>query len=278
MLSQDTHKIFTVVSELGPIRSEICCLGHYVTSLRTQRQRHHGCQSTIKLITIKCYYLLLLAANITRKKTPKEMPPQTRTSAIASSSKSAAPTDELAVVEMKSTLPVTSTSDATNFSDPEATIVVDEGEEDMEVFEMVDEEGDRSAEAKDLQSKGEQRPYAIGGGSYNALKTFQGQIYSGMAVGGSHTWNYDPGVWKETKVEPDRWEINYSTTKRRARKAPKGSGVPVGAQYHWFIVGHQVRNLRSLFFIDVIIQCSKNMTDDVRIRHRYREANSMLRN
>lgn len=63
-----------------------------------------------------------------------------------------------------------------------------------------------------------------------------------MAIGGSHTWNYDQGVWKETKVEPDRWEIDYATTKRRARKAPKGSGVPVGTEYHWFIVGHQVKS------------------------------------
>jgi hypothetical protein len=28
-------------------------------------------------------------------------------------------------------------------------------------------------------------------GGFNALKTFKGQVYSGMAVGGSHTWNYD---------------------------------------------------------------------------------------
>jgi hypothetical protein len=29
-------------------------------------------------------------------------------------------------------------------------------------------------------------------GGFNSLKTFNGQLYSGMAVGGSHTWNYDP--------------------------------------------------------------------------------------
>jgi hypothetical protein len=115
--------------------------------------------------------------------------------------------------------------------------VVDEDEEDMEVFEMSDQDGT----GIHAPNKDEQRAlYSVGGGGYNALKTFQGQVYSGMAIGGSHTWNYDQGVWKETKVEPDRWEIDYATTKRRARKAPKGSGVPVGTEYHWFIVGHQV--------------------------------------
>ncbi|KAL1858124.1 hypothetical protein VTK73DRAFT_7938 [Phialemonium thermophilum] len=74
---------------------------------------------------------------------------------------------------------------------------------------------------------------------YNELKTFHGQYYSGMAVGGSHTWNYDPGVWRETKEEPDLWKIDYRTNKRRARKAPQGSGAPVGTEYHWLIVAHQ---------------------------------------
>jgi hypothetical protein len=86
------------------------------------------------------------------------------------------------------------------------------------------------------------RTYGVGGMRYNDLKTYNGQAYSGMAIGGSHTWNYDPGVWKETKEEPDLWRIDYQTNKRRARNAPKGSGAPVGTEYHWLIVGHQVRN------------------------------------
>ncbi|KAL7809353.1 hypothetical protein V8C44DRAFT_144904 [Trichoderma aethiopicum] len=81
--------------------------------------------------------------------------------------------------------------------------------------------------------------YALGGGGYNALKTFNGQYYSGMAVGGSHTWNYDGGVWHETKEEPDLWKIDYKTNKRRAKKAPANSGAPVGTEYHWLIVAHQ---------------------------------------
>jgi hypothetical protein len=83
--------------------------------------------------------------------------------------------------------------------------------------------------------------YAVGGRRYNDLKTHNRQPYSGMAIGGSHTWNYDLGVWKETKEEPDLWRIDYQTNKRRARNAPKGSGAPVGIEYHWLIVGHQVR-------------------------------------
>lgn len=79
-----------------------------------------------------------------------------------------------------------------------------------------------------------------GGHGYNTLKFHNGQVYTGMAVGGSHTWNYDPGVWKETKVEPDLWKIDFETTKRRAKNAPKGSGAPVGMAYHWVIVAHQV--------------------------------------
>ena len=37
-------------------------------------------------------------------------------------------------------------------------------------------------------------------GGFDETKDFNGQMYRGMAVGGSHTWNYDQGVWKETKV------------------------------------------------------------------------------
>jgi len=75
--------------------------------------------------------------------------------------------------------------------------------------------------------------------SYNKFKTYNGQQYTGMQVGRSHKWYYDKGVWRERKITPDRWEITYSVTKRRAGKAPEGSGVPVGTGYHWFILSHQ---------------------------------------
>lgn len=80
--------------------------------------------------------------------------------------------------------------------------------------------------------------------SYNKFKKFEGRQYTGMKIGRSHKWYYDQGEWKETKITPDVWEISYAVTKRRAGKAPEGSGVPVGTGYHWYILAHQ--NVRKL--------------------------------
>ena len=80
--------------------------------------------------------------------------------------------------------------------------------------------------------------------SYNEFKEFEGQQYTGMKIGRSHKWYYDKGTWKETKITPDLWKIDYAVVKRRAGKAPEGSGVPVGTEYHWYILSHQhVRKL-----------------------------------
>ncbi len=75
--------------------------------------------------------------------------------------------------------------------------------------------------------------------TYDEFKEFEGKRYTGMKVGRHHKWLYDPGEWKETKVTPDKWEFNYAVMKRRAGKAPEGSGVPVGTEYHWYIAAHQ---------------------------------------
>lgn len=75
--------------------------------------------------------------------------------------------------------------------------------------------------------------------TYNEFKEFEGKQYTGMAIGRSHKWHYDKGTWKETKITPDLWQISYAVTKRRAGKAPEGSGVPVGTAYHWYILAHQ---------------------------------------
>jgi hypothetical protein len=75
--------------------------------------------------------------------------------------------------------------------------------------------------------------------SYDTFKEYNGQRYSGMKIGRSHKWNYDKGVWRETKVTPDRWELTYDVIKRRAGHAPEGSGAKVGTAYHWFILSHQ---------------------------------------
>ncbi|WP_242457672.1 hypothetical protein [Pedobacter sp. BS3] len=76
--------------------------------------------------------------------------------------------------------------------------------------------------------------------TYNKFKNFEGKQYTGMQIGRSHHWEYDQGDWKETKITPDLWEISYAVTKRRkGHGAPEGSGVPVGTEYHWYILAHQ---------------------------------------
>ncbi len=75
--------------------------------------------------------------------------------------------------------------------------------------------------------------------SYDEFKEHEGQRYTGMKIGRSHKWHYDQGEWKEKKITPDLWQIGYAVTKRRAGRAPEGSGVPVGTEYHWYILAHQ---------------------------------------
>ena len=75
--------------------------------------------------------------------------------------------------------------------------------------------------------------------SYDQYKVYHGKQYTGVQVGRGHKWYYDKGEWKDTKITPDLWRIYYSVTKRRAGKAPKGSGAKVGTAYHWYIVAHQ---------------------------------------
>jgi hypothetical protein len=75
--------------------------------------------------------------------------------------------------------------------------------------------------------------------SYDEFKEYEGKKYTGMKIGRSHKWYYDKGEWKETKITPDLWQITYAVTKRRAGRAPEGSGVPVGTAYHWYVLAHQ---------------------------------------
>ena len=81
--------------------------------------------------------------------------------------------------------------------------------------------------------------------SYNDFKEHEGQRYTGMKIGRSHKWYYDTGEWREKKITPDLWQIGYAVTKRRAGRAPEGSGVPVGTEYHWYILAHQNTTKRS---------------------------------
>jgi hypothetical protein len=81
--------------------------------------------------------------------------------------------------------------------------------------------------------------------SYNTFKEYEGQRYTGMKIGRSHTWHYDAGEWREKKITPDLWQIGYAVTKRRAGRAPEGSGVPVGTEYRWYVLAHQNTTKRS---------------------------------
>ncbi len=75
--------------------------------------------------------------------------------------------------------------------------------------------------------------------TYNQWKEFEGQRYTGMKIGSHHKWYYDQGIWRERKMTPDEWTFDFAVKKRRAGKAPEGSGVPVGTEYHWYILAHQ---------------------------------------
>ena len=80
--------------------------------------------------------------------------------------------------------------------------------------------------------------------SYDDLKEFGGEEYSGMAVGGQHTWHYADAVWRERKVAPEEWEFTLTSVKKRDRPAPVGSGAAVFTEYHWYLLAHQwVRKL-----------------------------------
>ncbi len=75
--------------------------------------------------------------------------------------------------------------------------------------------------------------------TYDDIKEFEGQKYTGMPVGGQHTWIYPNALWKERKVAPDQWEFTFSSIKQREGSAPVGSGALPNTQYHWYILAHQ---------------------------------------
>jgi hypothetical protein len=75
---------------------------------------------------------------------------------------------------------------------------------------------------------------------YDKLKEFQGKKYSGVKIGRGHRWHYQEGDWKEKKVTPNKWIFTYNVGKKRAGKAPEGSGAAVGTEYHWYIIADQI--------------------------------------
>jgi len=75
---------------------------------------------------------------------------------------------------------------------------------------------------------------------YNNLKKYKDKIYTGMKVGGTHSWNYNDGKWNETKLSPEMWKINFESIKTRIRPAPENTGAKVGTEYHWYILADQI--------------------------------------
>ena len=57
--------------------------------------------------------------------------------------------------------------------------------------------------------------------SYDQYKYYGLTQYTGMKIGRSHKWIYDKGEWKETKLTPDLWQIEYNVKKRRREKHRK---------------------------------------------------------
>src|SRR5688500_11227156 len=98
------------------------------------------------------------------------------------------------------------------------------------------------------------------GVSYDEFKTHEGRRYTGMKVGRSHKWYYDKGEWKEKKITPDLWQISYAVTKRRAGRAPEGSGVPVGTEYHR---SEETRLNSSHLVISYAVFCLKKKRSDI---------------
>ncbi len=74
---------------------------------------------------------------------------------------------------------------------------------------------------------------------FNELKDHEGQKYTGMKVGGKHSWNYNDGVWNELKISPDQWKFQFSSIKTRTHQAPPGTGALTGTEYHWYIIADQ---------------------------------------
>ena len=75
---------------------------------------------------------------------------------------------------------------------------------------------------------------------YDKLKDYNGQIYTGMKIGGTHKWHYDNGRWFETKVAPSQWTFNFQSTKTRFHSAPLNSGANLNTKYHWYIIADQI--------------------------------------
>ncbi|MBD3229318.1 MAG: hypothetical protein GF329_14130 [Candidatus Lokiarchaeota archaeon] len=74
---------------------------------------------------------------------------------------------------------------------------------------------------------------------YNTIKEYKGQKYTGMRVGGKHSWNYNHGLWNEMKIAPNKWKFEFVCNKARTHEAPPGTGSYIDSKYHWYIIADQ---------------------------------------
>ena len=72
----------------------------------------------------------------------------------------------------------------------------------------------------------------------SSLAPFPVMVNRVVVAGGLTSWEDSAGACLSA-VAPDLWQIGYAVTKRRKGRAPEGSGVPVGTEYHWYILAHQ---------------------------------------
>jgi hypothetical protein len=75
---------------------------------------------------------------------------------------------------------------------------------------------------------------------YDTLKQFNNKVYTGMKIGNSHIWNYKNGIWRETKLTPDKWEFSFNSMKTRTKLAPKNTGAKINTKFHWYILADQL--------------------------------------
>ena len=75
---------------------------------------------------------------------------------------------------------------------------------------------------------------------YDTFKIHDKKIYTGMKVGGSHSWNYNNGKWFEIKKAPDKWTFTFDSLKTRITPAPKNTGATRKTKFHWYIIADQI--------------------------------------
>lgn len=75
---------------------------------------------------------------------------------------------------------------------------------------------------------------------YDSIKFHDNKIYTGMKIGGSHSWNYNDGKWFEIKKAPDKWTFTFDSQKTRVTSAPRKTGAIRKTKFHWYIMADQI--------------------------------------